>query len=192
MDKYAKFSELDSLEVEGKDYRIEISDRPLSKAIVFTPHGGGIEPGTSEIVRKAAGADLSMYLFEGKKKPNGNSLLHIASHHFDEPQCVALIARMSIVVAIHGCKGPKSRICIGGLDKALKDRLSEDLSIEKLPVVIDCPNKYSGLHPMNICNRSARHCGAQLEISLDLRTGPFVDRIAAAVHRAIERYTFSP
>ena len=190
MDKYANFSELDSLEVEGKDYRIEVSYRPLSKAIVFTPHGGGIESGTSKIVRKAAGADLSMYLFEGIKIPNGNCLLHIASHHFDEPQCVALVAKMSIVVAIHGCKGPKSRICIGGVDKALKDRLSEDLSIEKLPVVIDCPF-FLGADPMNICNRSARRCGAQLEISPDLRTGPFVDRIAAAVHRAIERYSLS-
>ena len=190
MDKYENFSELHSLEVEGKDFRIEDSDRPWSRAIVFTPHGGGIEPGTSTIVRKAAGADLSMYLFEGIKIPNGNSLLHIASHHFDEPRCVALVAKTSIVVAIHGCKGPKSRICIGGLDKALKERLCEELSIEKLPVVIDCP-EFLGLHQMNICNRSARHCGAQLEISPDLRTGPFVDRIAAAVHRAIESYSLS-
>ena len=190
MDSYANFSELASEEVEGKDYRIEVADRPLSRAVVFTPHGGGIEPGTSKIVRKAAGADLSFYLFEGIKKPNGNGVLHVTSHHFDEPKCLELVGKASIVVAIHGCKGPESRICIGGLDKPLKECLSNELSIEKLPVMMDC-SEFLASDPMNICNRSARQCGAQLEISPDLREEPYGTRIAAAVSRAIDFHSQS-
>ncbi len=185
MDKYANFSELASEEAEGKDYRIEVADRPLSRAVVFTPHGGGIEPGTSKIVRKTAGTDLSFYLFEGIKKPNGNRVLHVTSHHFNEPRCLELVGKASIVVAIHGCEGPTSRICIGGLDKPLKERLKNELSIEKLPVMMDC-REFLASHPMNICNRSARQCGAQLEISPDLREEPYGTRIAVAVSRTIE------
>ncbi len=185
LDRYADFSELASEEVEGEDYRIEITNRPLSKAVVFTPHGGGIEPGTSKIVRKTAGTDLSFYLFEGIKKPNGNGVLHVTSHHFNEPRCLELVGKASIVVAIHGCKGPKSRICIGGLDKPLKECLKNELSIEGLPAVVDCP-EFLASDPMNICNRSARQCGSQLEISPDLREEPFGTHIATAVRRAIK------
>lgn len=185
LDKYANFCELASTEVLGKDYRIEVSKIPSSKGVVIAPHGDKIEPGTSTIARRAAGADFSFYLFEGIKKSKGNGVLHITSHHFNEKKCIELVEKTLIVVAIHGCKGRRSRICIGGLDRPLKEYLSTELSIEGLPVVLDCP-EFLASEPMNICNRSARKCGAQLEISPDLRKEPYIDRIAAAVHRAIE------
>jgi phage replication-related protein YjqB (UPF0714/DUF867 family) len=51
---------------------------------VIAPHGGGIEPGTSELATAIAGDDFSLYLFEGLKSA-GNGELHITSTNFDEP-----------------------------------------------------------------------------------------------------------
>ena len=64
-DKYASFQELQRGERRG-------SHRVLSRArkatiAVIAPHGGKIEPGTSEIARKIAGADYSFYSFEGRR-----------------------------------------------------------------------------------------------------------------------------
>ena len=186
-DKYHSFLQLISKEVEGVDFRIEVSDRPSSKAIVIAPHGGGIEPGTSEIARRAAGNDFSFYLFEGTKRGGGNRKLHITSHNFDEPTCLELVGKASVVVAVHGCKGPTSGIHIGGLDQSLKESLGEELSAEGLPVVMDSA-KYPASDHRNICNRGTRQSGAQLEITRDLRKDPSADRIARAIRRAIEAH----
>jgi phage replication-related protein YjqB (UPF0714/DUF867 family) len=40
------------------------------------PHGGAIEPGTSEVAKQVADNDLSLFIFEGIK-PKGNKRLHI-------------------------------------------------------------------------------------------------------------------
>ncbi len=70
--------------------------------VIVTPHGGGIEPGTTEIVRALAGADLSYYLFQGLKPNDNLAALHITSSNFDEPQCVALLRAAAMTVAVHG------------------------------------------------------------------------------------------
>ena len=184
MDKYAKFAELAAEEVEGTDYRIQTVHVANSKAAVIAPHGGGIEPGTSFIAQAIANNEISLYLFEGIKKPNGNGVLHITSHHFDEPECLRLIAQADTVVAIHGCRGPKSRICVGGLDLSLKRILCLELQREGLPVANE-GHEYPGTEPMNICNRGARQCGVQLEVSSDLRCNPHAQKIVDAVRRAL-------
>jgi phage replication-related protein YjqB (UPF0714/DUF867 family) len=61
---------------------------PESRIAIIAPHGGGIEPGSSTIARAIAGEDINMYLFEGIKVAKGNAIVHIASHHFDEPRCL--------------------------------------------------------------------------------------------------------
>jgi phage replication-related protein YjqB (UPF0714/DUF867 family) len=184
LDVYANFASLASAELIDQDYRITRENR-FSTAVIVTPHGGAIEPGTSTIVRTAAGSDLSFYLFEGIKKSGGNRSLHITSHRFDEPKCLDIIGQASIVVTVHGCKGPQSRICVGGLDDSLKNLLSNSLKNEGFPVFVDCP-EFLANHPSNICNLSSRKCGAQLEISPDLRVDPITDRIAFSIRRAIQ------
>jgi phage replication-related protein YjqB (UPF0714/DUF867 family) len=87
-DKYASFQELERTE-RRRVYRVLSRPRKARIAII-APHGGKIEPGTSEIARKIAGADFSFYAFEGRKKQHNKSL-HITSTRFDEPICLALI-----------------------------------------------------------------------------------------------------
>src|SRR5260370_42604544 len=99
-DKYKSFSVLAKSEVEGRDYRIHIR-KCDGATVVLAIHGGGIEAGTSEVAEAIAADELSFYAFEGIKA-RGNGDLHITSHRFDEPQCLALVTGSPRVVSIHG------------------------------------------------------------------------------------------
>ena len=63
-DKYSSFAVLARHQIEGQDYRILFRKRNGARVII-APHGGGIEPGTTEIADAIAGNDLSFYAFEG-------------------------------------------------------------------------------------------------------------------------------
>ena len=99
-DQYSRFEALARCEVDGRDFRVRSCQRD-GATIVVAPHGGRIEPGTSEIAEAIAGADLSFYAFEGTRSRD-NGWLHITSTRFDEPQCLKLIASVERVVTVHG------------------------------------------------------------------------------------------
>jgi phage replication-related protein YjqB (UPF0714/DUF867 family) len=89
-DRYRNFADLIEKEVPDRDFRVRV--RPSkSDTVIIAPHGGGIEPGTSEIAEAIAATDYSFYAFE-RRKHHGNGSLHITSSHFDEPQCIALVS----------------------------------------------------------------------------------------------------
>ena len=72
-DKYGSFDELRRAERDGVDFRIRVMRREASVAII-APHGGRIEPGTSELAEAIAGDDFSLYCFEGLgKRPHAIS-----------------------------------------------------------------------------------------------------------------------
>ena len=83
MDTYNSFANLAKHAEEGRDFKVRTQER-LGTTVIIAPHGGGIEPGTSEIAEAIAGNDLSLYLFEGIRDEN-NRELHITSTRFDEP-----------------------------------------------------------------------------------------------------------
>lgn len=88
-DKYPDFDTLSRNERAGVDFRILVR-RAMSAFALVAPHGGGIEPGTSEIADGIAALEWSLYAFEGLK-PSGNADLHITSTRFDEPMCLELV-----------------------------------------------------------------------------------------------------
>lgn len=185
MDRYATFSALKAKETEGADYQVVVRRRPTSNVAVIAPHGGGIEPGTSIIARLVAGRDHNLYIFEGSEG-SGNSALHITSHRFDEPRCLQLLNRCDTAVAIHGCGGDHPRIVLGGLDQPLVDRVRAGLVRARLPVTEEDDDSYPGQDPSNICNRTAKRCGVQVEISLDLRLDRALRRrIATAIRQTL-------
>lgn len=169
--KYRSFAELCASEREDHDWRRVIAER-ASPALVLAPHGGSIEAGTSEIAREVAGRDASLYCFEGIRR-HGNRGLHIASSRFDDPFCLALLARARQVVAIHGCNGEIPFVAPGGLDLALRGRLAAALEAAGFPVVPPAAH-HAGTNPRNVCNRGAAGRGAQLELSRGLRRTLFV------------------
>lgn len=183
MGRYASFAELALNERHGHDFRIVWVDRPGSPVAVIAPHGGRIEAGTSEIAGLIAGTEHSLFCFEGIKSGGHNRDLHITSHRFDHPDCLALAARSEVVLSVHGCQG-HGRIFVGGLDSELTQRLTERLSLVGYAALAD-GHRYPGRHPMNICNRGRRRMGAQLEITYDLRIGAHTAEIAWAARAAL-------
>jgi phage replication-related protein YjqB (UPF0714/DUF867 family) len=182
LSKYASFADLALHEAQGKDFGVRRVERP-SAVVIIAPHGGMIEEGTSEIAMLIAGAEHSLFCFEGLKPYGQNRKLHITSHRFDHPECVGMTARRDIVVSVHGCMGA-SQIFLGGLDTLLTARLAEELAAAGFDAVRD-GHRYPGRHPLNICNRGARGMGAQLEITHDLRAPRYRQEIAAAVRAAL-------
>ncbi len=181
--KYPSYAELARHEVQGRDYRVRVSRRAHSPVLVVAPHGGMIEVGTSEIANSVAGAEHSLFSFEGLKPYGANRDLHITSHQFDHPDCLAMAARSETVLTVHGCLGD-SLIHVGGLDADLAARLARHLRQAGFDVDA-ASEKYPGRHPLNICNRGSREKGAQLEITFDLRTGASGTAIARAVRGAL-------
>jgi len=165
-DTYSCFAELKGHEVLNKDYKISISDAG-SGITIIAPHGGKIEPGTSDIVKKIATQRYNYYCFEGIKTEK-NGRLHITSHNFDEPKAVKIISRSHIVVAIHACTGNERFVYLGGLDEMLKAVIADELESREI-IVPWGHGKFKGLNPDNICNRGTNKKGVQLEITRGLR-----------------------
>lgn len=166
-DKYTCFQDLIAREEEGADYRIETIKHPTSNVAIIAPHGGGIEPGTSQIARAIAVDQHSLALFEGRKT-SGNKSLHITSANFDEPQCCEIISSARRVIAIHGEKTDQEIVYIGGRDKNLIGHLAASLARQGFTVSEH--DKLKGDSPDNICNRGLTRKGVQLEITHGLRS----------------------
>ena len=111
-----------------RNFRYRVVVRQTGALVgVAAPHGGAIEPGTSEVGRAIAHDDLSLYLFEGTKA-NGNSDLHITSTRFDEPQCLQLLkVVVEVAVPVHGEGGDREVVYLGGRNRQLAERLGSHL-----------------------------------------------------------------
>jgi phage replication-related protein YjqB (UPF0714/DUF867 family) len=166
-DRYCNFSALAQKEVRDRDFSIRHKYRPGANAIV-APHGGGIEPGTSELAEAIAGEDLSFYAFEGKK-PRRNCDLHITSARFDEPECLELLANSPICITVHGERSPEQVVFIGGLDKIMASRICTSLRRREFDVKIHDNKNLQGIEQANICNRGMMGRGVQLELGEGLR-----------------------
>ncbi|MEY4548629.1 MAG: hypothetical protein RL685_4824 [Pseudomonadota bacterium] len=171
-DRYADFAELARQERAGVDYRIRLSSASAAFAIV-APHGGGIEPGTSELAEAVAGERLSFYAFEGLKR-SGNAALHVTSTRFDEPLGLALVARCDSVLTLHGEQGldPAVEVHLGGLDEVVGARIGQALG-ERGFRVRRAVGLFAGREPENLCNRGRSGRGVQLELSRALRESAF-------------------
>ena len=112
--------------------------------------------------------------------------MHLTSHRFDEPQCLALLADCTVVLTVHGCKGKEDKVALGGLDHDLRRRLTVALSCAGIPVVPE-PHRFPATHPQNICNRGRSGMGVQLEISGSLRNSGFTADLAAVVRAELAR-----
>jgi len=190
MIEYPNFAALKQAEREGVDFDIVCRHKP-SPVAVIAPHGGEIEPGTSEIAAAIAGDEFNFYCFEGRK-PKGNTALHITSSNFDEPRCLDLISSCDRVVAVHGCRKGKLTAFMGGRDAELRDSIRDRLEASGFRAAFASNADLQGVSPRNICNKGRRRCGAQLEVSRDLRDelrrdGEKFAAFAAAIRAVLTR-----
>ena len=192
MSSYNNFKKINKHEVEGQDYRIRIELRD-PRILVMAPHGGKIEPGTTEIAQAISGFDYAFYSLEGLKI-EGNNKLHIESHLFDEPCALQAVEMAEIVITVHGQIDQKDGfVMIGGLNSSLGSEIKRQLEasgFETRPPT----EGLMGTDPMNICNRGKSRAGVQLEISRKVRDSIRNDqetlrRFANAVRKAIQLYS---
>ena len=165
-DRYKSFGALAANERPGRDYRVRAVDRG-SAVVILAPHGGWIEPGTSEIAEAIAGTDLSFYAFEVLRNgPHGN--FHITSHKFDEPEAMKLVGSSCTAVAIHGRRGDESEaVWLGGRATDLRDAVGASLLAAGFEAEFN--KRFPGFHRANICNRARSGEGVQLELPRSLR-----------------------
>jgi len=188
MDIYANFAQLQQHEAVDA-FEITLVDRQAVASII-APHGGNIEPGTTDLAHLIAADSCNLYVFNACKEQNSPDL-HITSHHFDEPQCLALLSRSRHAITVHGFKFDRAMIYLGGLDTGLKQHIFQSLLAAGLPVGDDHP-KYQGKRPSNICNRTITGMGVQLEVSRHLRSCEQQRfKIAQAVQEALRTYKTS-
>ena len=191
MSSYNSFKELGSREVEGRDYRIRIVIRD-PRVLIMAPHGGKIEPTTAEIAEAIAGANYSLYAFEGLKK-EGNGVLHIESHLFDEPRGLQTAEKAEIVITVHGqIDQDDGFVMVGGLDEGIRSEVTKQLETAGFKIQ-PATEGLMGTDPMNICNRGKSRRGVQLEISRKIRDILRTDSdlllvFAGAVRKALQYY----
>jgi len=140
--------------------------------VIIAPHGGGIEPGTSEIADAIAADDLSFYAFEGIKS-RGNGHLHITSARFDEPLCVALVEASTGAISVHGEDSQHQAVFLGGRAGGTLKRLHASLEQRGFCVKRHQSLGLQGRDQANICNRARSGVGVQLELSKGLRRSFF-------------------
>jgi len=181
---YRGYADLADAQIEGTDYKVHVRANAQSLIAVIAPHGGGIERCTSEIARAIAGDDLNLYVFEGIRRSQNYSALHLASHRFDEPRCLALLSNCDHIIAIHGCGGEAQQALVGGLDGGLKAIVAQSIAaLGVQALLVDHP--FPATDPMNICNRGRRGVGVQIEMTMPLRVRGPRDALFAAIRSVL-------
>ncbi len=170
-DRYGSYRALQEREREGRDYVI-FARAGRTDTTVMAPHGGEIEPGTSEIARAIAGDEHGFYAFEGRK-PRLNRILHLTSTRFDEPRALALARRSRLVVTIHGCGEARDVVYVGSRCASLLEHTTTILG--QWGFAVDAHQRLRGRHPDNLCNLGRGGKGIQLELTAGLRRTLFQD-----------------
>jgi phage replication-related protein YjqB (UPF0714/DUF867 family) len=187
-DTYRNFAELARHEKAGIDYDVLVR-RVRPAFCVVAPHGGGIEPGTSEIADAIAAPVFSFYTFEGLKS-KGNAGLHITSTRFDEPMCLTLLSQSSVVLTLHGEHSEEDGegVFVGGLDEVLGVQIGRALTRKGFEVRKHRNRKLQGLEPNNLCNRGISNAGVQLELSKAVRKTLFKSLTREGRKQKTERF----
>ena len=198
--------------VPGRDFRVAFGDGKIDRCLMVAPHGGGIEPGTSEIMRAVAQlGDWAWYEFAGFLRQGNKEGLHITSTEFDEPTLAGLLPKAGFVVAFHGASHAHEPVVyVGG-----KWKLGRELVIESINAFStehgvraadatehDAAAHLCGLQESNITNRGRLTEGVQIEFSRGARNLLFppdasreargrrsaqLRSLAASIHDATQR-----
>jgi phage replication-related protein YjqB (UPF0714/DUF867 family) len=191
---------------EGVDYarrhrRHERFDDTLArtddvpKTTILAPHGGGIEPGTSELCLAvagyhpaslpqipAAGVTYDYWMFEGLRD-SGNPELHVTSTGCDDGVAVSLCAGSLNALALHGflprppdMSEDDQIVLAGGGNTVLAGYLLEGLCRAGFDARdAGQHGELNGDARCNIVNRTLLGMGAQLELSKPLRDAMFTE-----------------
>ena len=125
MTSFREFAELILYTIKDKDYRLIFRDCSADATIVAV-HGGGIEPLTSELATAIAGQEHNLYDFRGLRA-QGNDMLRIPIHRFDDMRLQNLMKRSQTAIAIQGAADATEIVHLGGRNKRLREIVREHL-----------------------------------------------------------------
>ena len=201
-DTYCSMTELyaDPANVEGTTYgkrwrrhewiqlvEAQATDNPEGQKIALAPHGGGIEPGTSEIALAVAGYHPAtfaqaidclglhdLWMFEGLLADE-NSQLHVTSTNYDDPIALKLVQISRRCLSLHGLSDTpgSADIQIGGLDTELSSIVLEELTAAGISAAVSTDVGTNGNSSANICNKTTINAGVQLEMEAAYRESLF-------------------
>ena len=165
--------------VPGRDFRVAFGDSKIELCLLVAPHGGGIEPGSSEILRAVVEiGGWAWYEFAGFLRTGNKEALHISSTSFDEPTLKSMLPQAGFVVAVHGASESREPIVyVGGQWKLGRKTVTESINaafgehgIKATDAVesVDAAH-LRGLDDSNITNLGRRAEGVQLEFSRGAR-----------------------
>ncbi|MER7937935.1 MULTISPECIES: poly-gamma-glutamate hydrolase family protein [unclassified Streptomyces] len=163
-DLYSSYAQLAGAQIEGIDYQRQWRLSEVSTLVFFAIHGGGIEPGTTELADSCAGDIHDFYTLDAFKAAGSNTDLHITSTRYDEPQALKMAAAATHSVSFHGFTNAAAVTYLGGLDYNLRDQIGQALKDAGFTVTI-AGDELDGDDPKNLCNRTTRGMGVQLEVS---------------------------
>jgi phage replication-related protein YjqB (UPF0714/DUF867 family) len=198
--------------VNGRDFRVAFGDSKIEVCLLIAPHGGGIEPGSSEIMRTVAEAGgWAWYEFAGFLRKGNKDILHMASTDFDEPTLKSMLPQAGFVIAFHGAsESAEPIVYVGGkwelgrrtVMASMNGSFSEH-GIRSVDAIDGASAEHlRGLDDLNIVNLGKRAEGIQLEFSRgarDLLFPPDSSReargrrsaklrpLAASIHAAIKQ-----
>ncbi|MFG2291733.1 poly-gamma-glutamate hydrolase family protein [Streptomyces sp. NPDC048603] len=182
---------------------LKTSSAAVRSTAILAPHGGAIEPGTTELCLAIAGyshkestgstmptaltglVQRDYWMFESLTE---DDTLHVTSTHCDDPAALAVCANNLYAVSVHGFRpksGPEKQILIGGRDRRLMANLAwafdkhglkphpDDRDLSVTVTVAAADARLNGDDVQNIVNRTRTGAGAQLETSTALRQAMF-------------------
>lgn len=189
-DLYQSYGEMAGGQIEGIDYQRIWRVSQVSTLLHLAIHGGGIETGTTELADAAAADIHDFYSLDAFKPAGTNADLHITSTRYDEPQALAMAQAATHTVSWHGATGATAFTYLGGLDFNLRDQIGQCLKDAGFTVQL-ATEELNGNDPTNICNRTSRGMGVQLEISTTQRAAFFLNGDMTRANRKNTTATFT-
>lgn len=162
----------------GRDFQVAFGDSRIERCLLIAPHGGGIEPGTSEIMRAVAQlGGWAWYEFAGFLPRGNKEALHIASVSFDEPTLMALLPKAGLVMAFHGASQTGEPVAnVGGLWAHGRQTVigsinaaAEEHGITAIDAAASASPQLRGADSASITNRGRTSQGVQIEFSRGAR-----------------------
>jgi phage replication-related protein YjqB (UPF0714/DUF867 family) len=191
--------------VPGRDLRIAFGDGNIARCLLVAPHGGGIEPGTSEILRAVVElGGWAWYEFAGFLRKGNKESLRIASTSFDEPTLLTLLPQTDFVVTFHGAGGTSDQITtLNGSWEAGRAALAAAINATAAVHGVRAANTAGpSMETADIINRGKRAQGIRLEFSRAARNNlfppdcsreargrrsPRLDALAQAIHGGLDQ-----
>ncbi|MDH3500856.1 MAG: poly-gamma-glutamate hydrolase family protein, partial [Acidimicrobiia bacterium] len=158
----------------------------IAGTVGFMALHGGIEAGTADLARRAAGAsNSSLYVVE---VPD-DLWWHVPSTEFDPAASSGLdrfLTHVDRVISLHGFGRPgvERTVLLGGSNRPMATRVATVMRRHSHWQVVDdlasIPRTLRGLHPRNPVNLPAQ-AGVQAEMTADLREGIQADLLMQAL-----------